>query len=185
MYYNEMNNRNSTFLYKKLETIKHCCLQVMPLNEYVAFLSQKKPACLYSKRDKDDREYVISLLSMDYPHYDIYHLVLFFQNEQQKSQFVEQYQGIEFRSAEHHRLIGLTLGYPPLAVEHFVRSFKEGNFEDSVGIYYHGYTFSSHKEDVYAIANWLWTHIPTRLEPVKVTKSNGKSFWIYPKIMVK
>jgi hypothetical protein len=44
-----------------------------------------------------------------------------------------------------------------------------------------GYIFSGHKDDVQAIAEWLWSNVPAPPSSVKVTKINGETFFVHPK----
>lgn len=153
------------------------------LNHLDAFMLGIKPACLLSKADKDDRVSFNKLIASELPKVEINsNLTLFFQNEKLKQDFLDQYQDIEFGTNEYHHLIGLTLGFPPKAVDYFVRSLIDQRlWEQSVRFDYLGYIFSGHKDDVQAIAEWLWSNVPAPPSSVKVTKINGETFFVHPK----
>jgi hypothetical protein len=64
----------------------------------------------------------------------------------------------------------------------FVRSLIDQQlWEQSVRFDYLGYIFSGHKDDVQAIAEWLWSNVPAPPSSVKVTKINGETFFVHPK----
>ena len=154
------------------------------MNHLDAFMLGIKPACLLSKADKDDRVSFNKLIASELPKVEINsNLTLFFQNEKLKQDFLDQYQDIEFGTNEYHHLIGLTLGFPPKAVDFFVQSLTDQRLWDqSVRYDYWGYLFSGsgHKDDAQAISKWLWSNVSVPPSPVKVTKINGETFFIKP-----
>jgi hypothetical protein len=84
---------------------------------------------------------------------------LFFQNENLKGRFLKQLNGIDKNSLEFHRLLGHTLGYPPKAIDFFIKKELDQSLEKrSVGLYYMGVSCSSDIFDLEDYCRWLWDH---------------------------
>lgn len=149
------------------------------MNSFEAFMAGIKPGCLC--HHEEDCFFLQKLTG--FPNVQIRNdLTLVFQNEEQKNQFLIQSEDIEPGSAEHHRIIGLALGYPPMAADFFARSWIDRSlWDESVTFHYHGYLFSGHKDDAQAISEWLWSNVPVPPSSVKVTKINGETFFVHPK----
>lgn len=56
---------------------------------------------------------------------------------------------------ESNRLLGTILGYPPAAVEDFIKLNKSKNYENWLHINYHGIIFGCYKESVSSCTSWL------------------------------
>lgn len=150
-------------------------------SEFEAFLAGHKPALLC--HCDEDREFLQKLTESRFPKVQIRgDLTLFFQNEMLKDQFLTQSKGLEPGTPEHHRLLGITLGYPPIAADYFARSWTDRRlWDESVAFDYCGLFFAGHINDVIPIAEWLWSNVPAPPSSVKVTKINGETFFVHPK----
>jgi hypothetical protein len=148
-------------------------------SELDAFLACIKPAILCHCEEDHD---IIQRLN-SFPKVHIKRdLTLFFQNRTLKEDFLKKSHGLKPGSAEHHRIIGLALGYPPMAADFFARSWIDQSlWNESVAFDYHGLYFAGHINDIQAIAEWLWSNVPAPPSSVKVTKINGETFFVHPK----
>jgi hypothetical protein len=90
---------------------------------------------------------------------------MFFQNEELKTKYQEQIEGVEKDSYEEHLIVGLTLGFPRRSVEVFakMREYENKTGETSkeeeeygVGIHWAGFGVQSHLEIVDQEIRWLW-----------------------------
>lgn len=116
-----------------------------------AFLKGIKPALFERPTDE----------LLKYPYVEITDLALFFQNDQQKKTFVEQSKGLSFGTREFDRVFGLTLGFPPLAVEYYVAT-RHSNADimdfvfNETGIHYAGLRFITSLDHAQESVRWVW-----------------------------
>ncbi|MBA4603525.1 hypothetical protein [Thermoactinomyces mirandus] len=82
---------------------------------------------------------------------------LFFQNQELMNNYLARLSNIEWGSSEYHRLLGLTLGYPPSAVEFFLDKLTDHSlYQYSVNVGYAGYRFVAHVSDLHHIIDDMW-----------------------------
>ncbi|SHF33820.1 hypothetical protein SAMN05444392_1167 [Seinonella peptonophila] len=129
----------------------------------VAFLEGYKPAVITTKKNP----FIPELIK--YPHNSSFdsdsNLYIFFQEEQQKTEFEKQIENIQEESYDYHYIIGLTLGFPKRSVQFYANmrqleeilgKYPEEEERNGIGVIWSGFFFSSHfvffKEDV----RWLW-----------------------------
>lgn len=116
-----------------------------------AFLKGIKPALFERPNDK----------LLQFPYVEIGDLLLFFQSVEQKQDFVERSMGLSFGSPGFDRLLGFTLGYPPRAIEYYVKTrhsqsdIKEWVFREA-SIHYVGQNFVTSIEDLRENVQWVW-----------------------------
>lgn len=135
------------------------------MDEIHSFLCGLKPTLLLAEQQKG----FTSMLA--YPNTEIHlipnrHQCLFFHTEQDKQTWIDRTQNMEHTSPEFHRILGLTLGYPPKAVDFFVKREeckKQGKFNELqrlkskvVGLHYAGISCNGNYEDLISNARWLW-----------------------------
>lgn len=134
-----------------------------------AFLAGLKPA-IYEKKDpRYDR----------YPHIILHNdLCLYFQTENMKRQFINNTKNVSFPSLEFERILGLTLGFPPKAVEYYVAIHQEQrkNGDTSgleLGLHYCGVECLTSLHDLTDNVLWLWDQYshPSILE-ISVLREN-------------
>lgn len=103
---------------------------------------------------------------------------LFFQNDEQKRDFLTKLKTVVPRSPEFHELLGLTLGYPPAAVRFYTACKTQPHLSAyRLAIRYAGIRCVSHVDDLTENATWLWNRytededmkilIGTHFHPVK------------------
>lgn len=136
----------------------------MQLMSYQSFLLGIKPAC-FETYDRLTQEIRAQLEC--YPFHQNYeNAAIFFQNESLKEQFLQQTEGLTTKSPKYHKVLGLTLGFPPKAVE-FYTSYFEWQLQDrskaltyyfthKVGYRYAGIMCEGHIDDLFENAEWLW-----------------------------
>jgi hypothetical protein len=95
-----------------------------------------------------------------HPGYDI-----FFRDERARDGFTKAAENLSRDSAEFHRLLGLALGFPPRAVDFYVKSIsgelnREQFYEQKVGLYHAGVWCAGHKRDLVENMGWLWERYP-------------------------
>ncbi|MFC7439567.1 hypothetical protein [Laceyella putida] len=146
-----------------------------------AFISGYKPAYLAHHEHELCVDFYIQLKGSDFPRIQIRDdMTLFFQTEQLKRRFIADAEGLEPGTADHHRALGLALGYPPIAVEHFAVSWVNRSlWEKSATYYYCGINFAGHIDDAESIAQWLWFNVPIPPTEVKVNH-HGRKFSMFP-----
>lgn len=90
---------------------------------------------------------------------------LFFQDDSKKERFLDRIQGLTPDHLEFHRILGLTLGYPPNSVDFFVRKEQLKRQQDSKGVELQkmsivlshcGCSFLTHVSQMVEEAQWLW-----------------------------
>jgi hypothetical protein len=82
---------------------------------------------------------------------------LFFQSNELKNDFLSKLNYVVPRSPEFHELLGITIGYPPMAARFFARCQKnESLYDYSLAIHYAGIRCISHVDDLTTNARWLW-----------------------------
>ncbi|KPC74332.1 hypothetical protein ADL26_11370 [Thermoactinomyces vulgaris] len=159
-----------------------------PLVDFEAFLMGLKPA-LYGTTASPNYMANFHLLER-YPcvtkginqHTDA-EFFLFFQSEQMKEDFLKKLASVERLSPEFHELLGLTLGYPPLAVKHFVmcRRLEEEKrmneyeelFKHKVSFLYSGIRCGGYVNDLVENSIWLWERYYMKDEPFKIGMIEG------------
>ncbi|RAL22560.1 hypothetical protein [Thermoflavimicrobium daqui] len=135
------------------------------LSSYEAFLEGVKPAT-YVNLDIIVRPELIPNL-MEYANFnESDNFWMFFRDEEMKTQFLNQYSNLSHNDPERERILGLTLGYPPKAVDFYTYYYewqqrereeaKHWYFTHKVGMKYHGIMFTSHIDDLKENAQWLW-----------------------------
>lgn len=153
---------------------------VIFLTDYQAFLANLKPAYLTDFEDQS-----IHLLKAMYPSFTLTNeTIMFFQDVQSRDKFAESMQGVEIYSREYYRNIGLALGYPPIAVEFFLK-FMENREElepISAAYDYAGRYFGGRLADAIPIAEWLWANVPIPPSEVKITTAAGKEYRLSPNL---
>ncbi|MBA4542904.1 hypothetical protein H1164_08315 [Thermoactinomyces daqus] len=103
---------------------------------------------------------------------------VFFQDQEQKERFKKELEYTEANSPEFHRLLGITLGYPPLAVEFFVQAKLNPELEKrKVGMYHLGIGCSGDILDLIDNCRWLWD---TYKLPEKIDIRLGTEFVSIP-----
>lgn len=123
-----------------------------------AFLDGYKPAILI------ERDHPNLHLLKDYPSYPYDEkLILFFQDEKLRNQYLSKVKYVEKDTYEECCLLGLTLGFPKKSVEFFAKNdqvrLKTGvlpNREVELGMMWAGFSFSTHIDYVEHEARWLW-----------------------------
>ncbi len=135
------------------------------ISSYEAFLEGRKPAT-YVNLGIISRPELISKL-MKYPKINEFgDFWMFFRNDRMKSRYMKQMNGIKPGTPERQYILGITLGYPPKAVDFYTRYFewqlrerevaKDWFFTHNVAMKYHGIMFVSHVDDLEENARWLW-----------------------------
>ncbi|RAL25705.1 hypothetical protein [Thermoflavimicrobium daqui] len=149
------------------------------ISEEEAFLMGIKPALLTTERNERFNELLnypsftdFSPVRFDYERKMHFKGWMFFQTNQQRLEVLKQIkeQGIiSIKSLEARRLMGLILGYPPKAVDSFIRrlKLKKENLEEHkekesrVAIMeYCGCGFVCYIEDILECSKWLWQRYP-------------------------
>jgi hypothetical protein len=89
-----------------------------------------------------------------------------------KSQFIEKTKDLQPRSKEFQRILGLTLGFPPKAVEYFLSLIgTTGTYENDLFLDYCGVVCLSNINDLAQNASWLWDRYPVGIDELKVSFS--------------
>lgn len=142
-----------------------------------AFLKGYKPAFLEIPHERWKTEYLEYLLEnylyVSEKEYDLLsgrRFYLFFQNELVQSQFYAEIKRSRLSEKEADRILGTILGFPPKAVDFYVRMMEEkrkGHLEEyqrmrerKIGLIYCGCSFSSDIEDLEINALWLLGKYP-------------------------
>lgn len=131
-------------------------------------------------RDLEEPNYNY-LISKNLPFTTVAHRsYLFFRQDQDCHAFNRRIQSWTRNDSEFHRIIGLTLGFPPIAVEFFVNALNNPDLEDKrAGFKYPGYEFAGHVDQSKEICRWLWSNIDIPVSPVKMTYQ-GDKFLLLP-----
>ncbi|MGA8943250.1 MAG: hypothetical protein WB502_11095 [Thermoactinomyces sp.] len=155
-----------------------------PLIDYEAFLMGIKPALLASTNVPNHLENMH--LFKKYPHikenispHNKADFFLFFQTESMKKDFLEKMNKVEPLSPEFHEILGIALGFPPLAVKHFVKCNRlekvekrldefEKQLSYKVSFIYSGIRCGGHVDDLVENSVWLWEKYYIKDEPFKV-----------------
>lgn len=86
---------------------------------------------------------------------------LFFQNEDLRDQYIAKSDGLPFASPEFKEVLGVTLGYPPIAARFFADRMRNPSLEQYTAVFdYAGRYFGGHIDDTQVIAEWLWSNVP-------------------------
>jgi hypothetical protein len=86
-----------------------------------------------------------------------------------RNEFIDHIQTVEQNSPEYHRIIGECLGYPPQAVNFFVKCMTKPELREKRGhFHYAGMNFAANVEQILDIAYWLWKNIRIPMSPVKI-----------------
>ncbi|MDQ0418153.1 IS4 transposase [Croceifilum oryzae] len=123
------------------------------VSSYEAFLEGVKPSA-YENLDMLSQSELIPALKKHPAWNECENFWMFFQSEGQKERFLSQY--LHSTDSEQHRLLGLELGYPPRAVDFYVKILHETS-HPTVGVHYHGYNFTSCIHDLEENIKWLWS----------------------------
>jgi hypothetical protein len=123
--------------------------------DHEAFLKGLKPA-LYRTPNQGLMKLFPSLEKYPYlkDHTGRY---LFFQTEEKKQEYLDALQRVEPGSPEYHQMFGHLLGYPPKAVDFFVRKCTDRSLADvSIGLAYAGIRCVGDVRELVENAFWLW-----------------------------
>lgn len=86
---------------------------------------------------------------------------IYFQNEELKQTFQDKTKELDHNSPEFHRILGETLGYPPLAVNFYVKHLQNlVDWNRKVGFEYNGINFVGSFDTLIECTQWLWKHYP-------------------------
>lgn len=149
-----------------------------------SFLKGYKPAVLMNPKS-DDKEDIKMLSSYpfveDIQVFDLEGQILYFQNEKLKQDFLDRYQYInDPHSAKYHRLLGLTLGFPPKAVDFYVSElmFPDEHRERRIGLGYCGIECISSVGDLIENVTYLWDQINNSDETTDIWYKPSKTEFI-------
>lgn len=86
---------------------------------------------------------------------------IYFQNEELKQSFQLRTKGFDHNEPEFHRILGETLGFPPLAADYFAKELQ-GLTDRSkrIGIEYNGINFIGSIDIMVECVKWLWDRYP-------------------------
>lgn len=130
-----------------------------------AFLDGYKPAIqieTFHSRFED----VSSSSHPRVPYMDSEELMMFFQSEKEKMNYLERIEGVNRFSYEANIVLGLTLGFPKKSVEYFSEMQEAMQQSDELfanmkryelGIEWAGFYFSTHFDLVEEETKWLWS----------------------------
>jgi hypothetical protein len=123
--------------------------------DHEAFLKGIKPA-LY-RADNQGLQELFPILK-EYPHLkDHTGRFLFFQSKEKKQEYVDNLRQIDINSPEYHKMLGLLLGYPPKAVDFYVRKCTDRSLaEVSIGLGYSGVRCVCDVRELIENTIWLW-----------------------------
>lgn len=126
------------------------------------FVKGKKPA-LYDTLASKRFSKRLPTLNLRYPYIEDLNLIpdskfyLFFQDEESKQSFLSETKGVAVPSPDFHRILGMALGYPPKAVDFFVKCEQDRSMENlKIGMHYQGISCSGNVYDLIENCNWLW-----------------------------
>ncbi|SEM68603.1 hypothetical protein [Lihuaxuella thermophila] len=156
-----------------------------------AFLTGIKPSLLLSTAHPLF-EKVLAYPSLEIDLIDDRPQYLFFHTEKERACFAKRVDPLSHRSPAFHRELGLVLGYPPKAVEFYVRKKEcqdQCNWHDLqllkakiAGLHYAGIGCNSNVDDLWDNAHWLWNtyrqdeilniRVDAKLLPVKYRDEN-------------
>lgn len=86
---------------------------------------------------------------------------IYFQNEDLKRSFQLKIKGLDHNEPEFHRILGESLGFPPLAVDFFCRELKGlTDPKNRIGIEYNGINFIGSIDTLMDCVEWLWDRYP-------------------------
>jgi hypothetical protein len=148
------------------------------MDDLQMFLDGYKPAFLYSPQDDTYNNTDISKLD-GHPFIlvDIFHNrdhKLFFHTDKQKQSFVDRI-GIISDSPEFHKELGLVLGYPPLAVDYYIK--KTDKHKKCYVTY--GFTCVSSIDDLIKNVMWLWEEYRISKELKIGYGTNGRQYEVF------
>jgi hypothetical protein len=121
-------------------------------------------------------------MKQGFPYTYVFHqeMILFFANEKIKRFFDEKSRDLEPNHPEYHQLVGVVLGFPPMAGKFFVDCMKNPDLQEKpAGFRYAGMNFIGNYDDLQEIAHWCWTKIPIAPEEIEVTYQ-GETFRLCP-----
>jgi hypothetical protein len=147
------------------------------VNTLDSFLQGIKPAYLCNQYQPDD---IDTLIQSNYPHVLCGGNHLFFQNESLKAKYLADMRGVAEGTWEDVFILGVTLGYPPLAARFFADAvFNESLDEKRAFFHYAGLSFAGSVEDDMKIASWLWLNINYPASPVEISY-RGDTYHLQP-----
>lgn len=128
------------------------------MKAYDAFLIGCKPSYLSAHIDKDKHK---RLLTLDYPSKQIFNdLTFFFASQELKDDFAIKSHGLDFHSPEYKEILGIALGYPPIACSFYADTMRNKSLEKCGAVFdYCGRHFGGHVDDAQVISEWLWSNI--------------------------
>jgi hypothetical protein len=134
--------------------------------DYEAFLEGYKPALTIKPTSS---KYFTKVAALDFPRISPFDIGpdshIFFQTEEQKEDYQNRIEGIQWGTYDFHLIVGETLGFPKKSVEYFakVRDLEnklgyssEEEKMTSIGVTWAGFYFASHIDVVEQEVKWLF-----------------------------
>lgn len=135
----------------------------IPLSPAESFLAGIKPSCYENlsrlKPDVLEKLEKFPRFSL-YPGYDI-----FFRDEESRDSFAAAIENLPRDGADFNRILGETLGYPPLAVDFFAKKVsgeisREEFTARKVSVHHAGVSCIGDVRDIVDNIRWLWSRYP-------------------------
>lgn len=146
---------------------------------YSLFRAGLKPAYLCPINDHIQ---IQELKKQGFPYSHVFNqkMILFFANEKMKLFFDEKSRDLEPDQPEYHQLVGVVLGFPPMAAKFFADCMINPDLKEKRAFFhYAGMDFVGNIDDRDEIAHWCWTKIPIAPEEIEVTYQ-GETFQLFP-----
>lgn len=164
-----------------------------PKHEIQSFLYGYKPSYLHARGFNFPYQTEDEIKQLgQYPFVEVvslgsYQQVLYFQNDELKDKFISS--GIDYTkdSREFQLLLGYTLGYPPKAVQYFVKHYWNNGIidavrEDKIRMSYCGFSFAACICDLEENSEWLWNTYgyPGDIEVMRRLNNKKRIEWTIP-----
>lgn len=148
------------------------------MDAFEAFVKGLKPSHFAAHIFKDRFEH----LKQRYPSAYVRDVAtLFFQDEELRNKYITESNGLHFDSSEYKEVLGVTLGYPPVAARFFADTMRNKGLEKYGAVFdYYGRYFGGHIDDVKEIAKWLWDHVENYPPSEILMTYQGKTYSILP-----
>jgi hypothetical protein len=136
------------------------------MTDIQAFISGRKPSLLHALPPDTPGFYDDWVLLQGYPwvHEVVINtlpgVTIYFQDEEKKQNYLDRVGRVIVDSAEYHRLLGVTLGYPPKAAECYALLIDDLH-TPSVGMGWDGIGCTGGVHDIEVNVSWLWDHYPS------------------------
>lgn len=130
----------------------------MFLKAYDAFLNKCKPSYFCAHMFAGEFKH---LVDSGYPSACIIETAtLFFASDELKNRFIAKSKELDFHSPEYKELLGVALGYPPVAARYFADTMRNPDLEKQGAMYqYCGRYFGGNIDDTQVISEWLWGNV--------------------------